>query len=129
MKTFIGIADCYGVESFLPLEGNENKMGFLLMRAQANRHRHALVYQIELDETQERLMKEALEDGKYIRACDMLHDPAFIENVGVENSMLHSWDMIPNPRLDPYAGRFYENDENQDESVEAFKEQIGWEEE
>ena len=37
--------------------------------------------------------------------------------------------MIPNPRLDPYAGRFYENDENQDESVEAFKEQIGWEEE
>ena len=129
MKTFIGIADCYGVESFLPLEGNEDKLGFLLMRAQANRHRHALVYQVKLNEQQEAQLKEKLESGKYIIACEMLHDPAYIENVGVENSMLNSWDMIPNPRLDPYGGRFYENDENQDEVVEAFKEQISWEEE
>jgi len=51
MKTFIGIADCYGIESFLPLEGNEKQLGFLVMRAGANRQRHALVYQVELDDT------------------------------------------------------------------------------
>ena len=129
MNTFVGIADCYGVESFLPLEGNEDKLGFLMMRARANRQRHALVYQVELDENREARMKEALEDGKYLFACDMLHDPAFIENVGVEVEMLPSWEMIPNPRLDPYGGRFYENSENQGEVIEEFKAQIGWEEE
>jgi len=111
MKTFIGIADCHGLESFLPLEGNENKLGFLVNRATTNRHRHALVYQVELNENQEELITDALADGKYILACKMLHDPAFIENVGVENSMLHSWEMIPNPRLDPIGGRFYEEEE------------------
>ena len=80
------------------------------MRAGANRHRHALVYQVEFDDTQEEIFKAVLADGDYIKACDMLHDPSFIENVGVENSMLNSWEMIPNPRLDPYAGRFHEDD-------------------
>ena len=102
MKTFIGIADCKGVESFLELEGNEDKLGFLLMRASANRHRHALVYQVEMDEDQELIFKAVLERGEYI--------PVFIENVGVEQSMLNSWDMIPNPRLDPYSGRFEEEE-------------------
>ena len=110
MKTFIGIADCKGVESFLELEGNEDKLGFLLMRASANRHRHALVYQVEMDEDQELIFKAVLERCEYIPACAMLHDPVFIENVGVEQSMLNSWDMIPNPRLDPYGGRFEEEE-------------------
>jgi len=111
MKTFIGIADCKGIESFLPLVGNEKQLGFLVMRAGANRHRHALVYQVEMDEDQEAIFKAVLERGDYISACLMLHDPAFIENVGVENSMMNSWDMIPNPRLDPYNGRFQEEEE------------------
>ncbi len=110
MRTFIGIADCYGIESFLPLEGNEDKLGFLVMRAQANRHRHALVYQVNMDESQEGIMTSLLKEGDYIKACAILHDPIFIETVGVENEMLESWDMIPNPRLDPYAGRFHEEE-------------------
>ena len=59
-KTFVGIADCHGLESFLPMEGNEKQLGFLVMRANANRHRHALVYQVELDEHQEGLIKTVL---------------------------------------------------------------------
>lgn len=111
MKTFIGIADCHGIESFLPLEGNEKQLGFLVMRAGANRQRHALVYQVEFDDTQEEIFKAVLADGDYIKACEMLHDSTFIENVGVEQSMLNSWDMLPNPRLDPFGGRFYEEEE------------------
>ena len=80
------------------------------MRARANRHRHALVYQAELNDEQISAMQNVLKDGDYILACAMLHDPAFIENVGVENSMLNSWEMIPNPRLDPFVGRFHEEE-------------------
>ena len=94
----------------MPMEGNENKLGFLIMRAQANRHRHALVYQVELNDEQISAMQKVLKNDDYILACAMLHDPAFIENVGVENSMLNSWELIPNPRLDPFAGRFHEDD-------------------
>ncbi len=110
MKTYIGIADCHGVESFMPLEGNESRLGFLVMRASLNRQRHALVYQVELDDTQTEIMNAILADGDYMKACHILHDPAFVAEVGVEQEMLESWEIIPNPRLDPYGGRFYEDD-------------------
>lgn len=45
----------------------------------------------------------------------MLHDPAFVENVGVEQAMLDSWEMIPNHRLDPFGGRFYEDEADEEE--------------
>ena len=109
-RTFVGIAACHGLESFLPMEGNEKQLGFLVMRANANRRRHALVYQVELDDQQITMIEAVLANGGYIKACQMLHDPAFIENVGVEKDMMDSWEMIPNPRLDPYGGRFYEDD-------------------
>ncbi len=113
-RTFVGIADCHGLESFLPMEGNEKQLGFLVMRANANRHRHALVYQVELDNQQITMIEAVLANGGYIKACQMLHDPSFIENVGVEKSMMDSWEMIPNPRLDPYSGRFYEEDSEEE---------------
>ena len=62
---------------------------------------------------QEEIFKAILADGDYIKACEMLHDPSFIENVGVENSMLNSWDMLPNPRLDPFGGRFIDEEEEE----------------
>ena len=111
MKTVIGIADCHGLESFMPLEGNEKHLGFLVLRAGANRQRHALVYQVELNENQVGVMDGLLSEGEYITACALLHDPSFIENVGVEQSMLSSWEMIPNPRLDPFGGRFIDEEE------------------
>ena len=115
MKTYVGIADCHGIESFMPLEGNESRMGFLVMRASLNRQRHALVYQVELDDTQAEIMKTVLDEGDYMKACYMLHDPAFVENVGVEQAMLDSWEMIPNHRLDPFGGRFYEDEADEEE--------------
>ena len=114
MTTFVGIADCHGLESFLPMEGNENQLGFLVMRASANRHRHALVYQVELNQYKQALLEATLEAGDYIQACKMLHDPSFIDNVGVEKDMMNSWEMIPNPRLDPYSGRFHEDKEEEE---------------
>ena len=110
MEKYIGIADAHGLESFLKYEEHQDHLGFLVMRARANRQRHALVYQVELNDEQISAMQKVLKNDDYILACAMLHDPAFIENVGVENSMLNSWELIPNPRLDPFAGRFHEDD-------------------
>ena len=67
VKVFCGIADAHGLESFQETE----KMGLaptmFTFRARANRHRHALVYWVELNDKQERMMqkaiKQAQEDG------------------------------------------------------------------
>ena len=74
----------------MPLEGNESRLGFLVMRASLNRQRHALVYQVELDDTQTEIMNAILADGDYMKACHILHDPAFVGEVGVEQEMLES---------------------------------------
>jgi hypothetical protein len=103
LKTFVGIADAHGIESFVPLEGNEKQMFYFTMRAALNRQRHALVYQVELNEEQEALIKKTLSDGNYQLACHLLHQPDFVESVGIEKGMLDSWDLLPNPKLDPYG--------------------------
>ena len=123
-KTFVGIADCYGLESFLPMEGNEDKLGFLVMRASANRHRHALVYQVELSPKQADTIAQMMNDGKYILACSSLHDHSFLQDspIGVENEMVESWELIPNPRLDPYGGRFGEDNEEMDADIPSEEE-------
>jgi len=107
-KCFTGIADAHGLESFK--ECTELGMGssMLTMRASFNRQRHALVYWVELDATQqetiEELLADADNDDRFMDACRLLHDPNFIENVSVEQQMLRSWGMLPNHDLDPYWG-------------------------
>ena len=113
LEKYVGIADAHGLESFLKFEDHQDHLGFLVMRASANRHRHALVYQVELNANQADDIALMMADGKYILACRALHDPAFLRDspIGVENEMVESWEMIPNPRLDPYNGRFVEDSE------------------
>ena len=119
MEKYIGIADAHGLESFLKYEEHQDHLGFLIMRARANRQRHALVYQVELNPKQADAIARMMADGKYILACRALHDPAFLVDapIGVENDMVDSWELIPNPRLDPYNGRFGEDNEEMDADI------------
>jgi len=49
MKTYVGIADAHGVESFM--DGKKGKVPVVLkLRANANRQRHALIYQMQLSD-------------------------------------------------------------------------------
>ena len=106
VKVFCGIADAHGLESFQETE----KMGLaptmFTFRARANRHRHALVYWVELNDKQERMMqkaiKQAQEDGDWHKPLHLLKNPDFVEFVSFENEMKKSWGMIPNDDLDPY---------------------------
>jgi len=119
MEKYVGIADAHGLESFLKFEDHQDHLGFLVMRASLNRHRHALVYQVELNANQADAIARMMADGKYILACRALHDPAFLRDspIGVENEMVESWERIPNPRLDPYNGRFVDEDEEMETDV------------
>ena len=111
MAKYTGIADAHGLESFFPVEGNERHQMMIQMRAGLNRQRHALVFEVELDETQEPPIEAFLKEGDFIGACQLLHDPNFVEFVGVEKDMIDSWEMLPNPRLAPYGGHFTDEEE------------------
>ena len=111
MAKYTGIADAHGLESFFPVEGNERHQMMIQMRAGLNRQRHALVFEVELDDAQAQTIKAILQEGDFIGACQVLHDPNFVEFVGVEKDMIDSWEMLPNPRLDPYGGHFTDEEE------------------
>ena len=92
-----GVADAHGIESFIPFD----KLTHLHeIRAVANRHRHAVIYKVEI--TQEVLceVNELMESGEYKAA--LIYLKGFALQIGVEPDFLKSWDMIPNPDLDPY---------------------------
>lgn len=108
MKTYCGIADAHGLESFMECEGLGHAPITITMRAQLNRQRHAMVYWVELDDEQAKQVNEAIEqakkDSNWHMPLLLLKDPDFIDTVAFEDSMKNSWDMIPNDRLDPYWG-------------------------
>lgn len=44
----IGIIDDFGIESFMPLEGNSNQALMLIIRAKVNFHRNEIFYCLDL---------------------------------------------------------------------------------
>ena len=108
MKTYCGIADAHGLESFMECEGVGYAPKMITMRAGLNRQRHAMVYWVELsDDKAEKMhnaIKQAQADNNWHTPLLMLKNPDFVENVAFENSMKNSWAMLPDDRLDPYWG-------------------------
>ena len=80
MKTFIGIMDAHGLESFLEknrqTSAQESADNYVLlslkMRADANIHRHAFVYQVEVDEQQEQTANDLIKKEDWKQACTYL---------------------------------------------------------
>ena len=108
VKTYCGIADAHGLESFMECEGMGSAPMTLTMRASLNRQRHAMVYWVELSDTKADEMKMAIKqaqaDGDWHAPLLLLKNPDFVDTVAFEDSMKNSWDMLPNDRLDPYWG-------------------------
>lgn len=108
---FYGIADAHGLESFQlstfrnELEGfaiEPKQLSLLFYRANANRHRHAVVYQAEISKENAQDVQKLIDSGEYIEALILLKEVAteisLMKSPGAEKS----WKMIPNPDLDPY---------------------------
>ncbi len=111
----IGIADCHGIESFIPAKKfNAEDMSFedidnsvlqmMLLRAQFNPHRHAILYRVELSREDASIIYDLLDEGNYGEALEHMKTTAIeielADSTGRNKEKI--WKMIPNPDLDPY---------------------------
>ena len=104
---FTGIADCHGIESFVQFESASKNMDMFAfyLRAQANRHRHAVVYIVGLKEKDASKVKEILEEKKDPKTALVLMK---LRAVTIEfpkrevAEYKNSWSLIPDDKLDPY---------------------------
>ncbi len=100
-KTYTGIADCHGIESFNLMEGTNQS--FLLMRAGANPQRHAVVYEADLSDFDKEVILGLLKDGEFETALKYMSNESDELRVAGGETAAEMWRKIPNPELDPYA--------------------------
>jgi len=111
----IGIADCHGLESFIPakkfnaedmiLEDIDNSvLQMMLLRTQFNPHRHAILYRVDLSKEDALVIYELLEEGDYVGALKHMKNTAIEVELAdsTGRNKEKTWRMIPNPDLDPY---------------------------
>ena len=109
---FYGIADAHGIESFKPQQFNPEveqfssdakELSIMALRANANRHRHAVVYQAEISGEDAKEILDLINKGEYAEALVKLKETAesisLMKSPGAEKS----WNLIPNDDLDPYS--------------------------
>tara|TARA_Y100000004_G_scaffold28994_1_gene29874 strand:- start:36892 stop:37179 length:288 start_codon:yes stop_codon:yes gene_type:complete len=95
MSTYEGVMDCYGVETFVPQDERDT---FLRIRAMANAQRHALFYQVELDDKDKEYVDSLLARDDYEGACVFIKSHDTFVNHGPGKDKL-----IPNKELDPWG--------------------------
>ena len=100
-ETYIGVADAHGIES---LHRKEDTTPFdrncRIIRADANRHRHAVYFEADLDKSAIKVINNYLEDSEHALALEWLKRL----NIELRSLPNHekSWELIPNVNLDPY---------------------------
>ena len=100
-KTYVGVADAHGIESFHDKNDTtyfDRKCRFI--RADANRHRHAVYFEAELDSAGFKLVNTCLNDQDFELALDLLK--TFSQEIQSPAQHQSSWELIPNSKLDPY---------------------------
>jgi hypothetical protein len=113
---FYGIADCKGLEAFIPvvpkfdggwvsanIDDYKKEMGVMVLRAQYNRHRHAVVFLAEVSEEVADEVLSLIDEGEYEEALVALKGGADSVSLARMPGAEKSWNMIPNPDLDPYS--------------------------
>ena len=102
----MGIADAHGIESFIKVTKDNQRDAFgLLLRAQANRHRHALFFVLNITESATKPIKKLLKQQQFIEALKLLKGASIVgRNIDFpkQYNAKKSWRLIPNPELDPY---------------------------
>jgi hypothetical protein len=128
--TYCGIADAHGIESFQKKDGMDPQGLFIMqMRAGLNRQRHAVYYEVDLRPqdaeiimgivkgSQNKYEANGKTHSKYAYALLWLKDKDVAPKYGVaangcsSESLINSWELIPNPRLDPWGGDYSDSEE------------------
>lgn len=118
---YYGLADCHGVESFVPdiddttlelllskgdAQAKKSNQYAMSLRAMSNAQRFAVVYRVLLAEDHANEVEELLKQGKYIDALHVIKNNAEevqLSTMGSTKSASEKrWRMIPNPDLDPF---------------------------
>lgn len=97
-NTYYGIGDAHGLESINPAKSIV--VNHLHMRAMSNRHRHAVVFRVELTDAE----FAVLDKLSRLDAVGALQQLKLHPNLEIEQQFTNSWEMIPNSKLDPYYG-------------------------
>ena len=67
LNTYVGIADAHGIESWNRKEDvSARDRSFKIIRADANRQRHAIYYEVEMAEEDAQTVEDVLKDGDWI---------------------------------------------------------------
>jgi hypothetical protein len=107
-----GIADAHGLESFRPVTFNPDIEGFevdtrelsmMVLRANANRDRHSVVYHADIPVQSCREITALMKDGQNDAALLKLKSDATSIKLAKSPGAEKSWNLIPNPDLDPYS--------------------------
>ncbi len=103
-QKYYGIADAKGVESFIPYSKRATDTFPYIMRANLNRHRHAVYYLVTIDEIDANIVNALIDTGKYQKALKIIKKRAITIGFPEKYSKQYknSWELIPNPKLDPY---------------------------
>jgi len=97
---YAGIADCHGIESFIPKRDcDPQKLAILNMRSDSNRQRHSVVYFAEMDKESTLMVHMQLKDSKYSEALVTIQERSSL----LLNTNGNSWGLIPNSKLDPWS--------------------------
>ena len=101
-STYVGVADAHGIESLREKSDcSTYEQSCQIMRAAANRQRHAVYFEADLDTSTFKVINEHLNAGDYALALEWL------KRLSLELRSLpeyeNSWKLIPNEDLDPYA--------------------------
>ncbi len=121
---YYGIADCKGLESFMPAPnveelGELEDMGFtggqaksfnhtlsmMSMRCHFNQQRHPVVYMAKLAADDAEMVQDLLDSGDYINALEVVKANSIEVKLarGQGANLEKRWRMIPNPDLDPMS--------------------------
>lgn len=100
VKTYTGIADCHGLESFN--EHTDTRAQYIMsVRANANPQRHAVVYEADMKRDDASLVVQLCEENPETALKFMNSQAVEVRVVGGERAA-KLWKNIPNPKLDPY---------------------------
>jgi hypothetical protein len=108
IQEYTGLADAHGIESFGPIA--DTQVDLLSLRADCNRQRHAVVYGVRLSDVSVEYIHGFLADGKTAEALEYLKEHAVNGEVLLSHEL--SWDLIPDPSLDPWASSKVDSSNN-----------------
>lgn len=100
VKTYTGIADCHGLESFNEHTDTRTQY-FMSARANANPQRHAVVYEADMKRNDASLVVQLCEENPETALKFMNTNAIEVRVLGGQRAA-KLWNNIPNPKLDPY---------------------------